>query len=260
MTQPLEISLDHVSVSFDRVPILQDISLDIGSGDFIGLIGPNGGGKSTLLRVILGLIEPDAGRIRTSLGPLRDVRRHIGYVPQSAEFDRLFPVRVRDVVAMGRLKPGFRPHAAAKGDHKAIEDALASVGMAEEREAPFGTLSGGQRQRVLIARALAVEPRLLLLDEPTASVDPEVRGRIYELLRELNQRIGLLLVTHDMAVISSHVKSVGCLNRTLHYHGKPELTPEMLEETYQCPVDLIAHGVPHRVFPEHTSTSPHTHD
>jgi len=180
-----------------------------------------------------------------------DVREGIGYVPQYLETDRDFPIRVRDVVRMGRLSHRRRFRGYAAEDHEAVARALEQVAMTEMALRPMGELSGGQRQRVLIARALAVCPQLLLLDEPTASVDSKVVGEVYELLRELNRHITIILVTHDMAAISAHVKTVGCLNRTLHYHGKRELSREMVEETYQCPVDLIAHGVPHRVFAAH---------
>ena len=132
-----------------------------------------------------------------------------------------------------------------------VAEALRSVDMLDLRDRPIGELSGGQRQRVYIARALAAEPQILLLDEPTASVDPKVSTSIYELLSRLNARVTIVMISHDMSAVSSYVKTVGCLNRHLFYHNDSQLTPEMLELAYQCPVDLIAHGVPHRVFAEH---------
>jgi zinc transport system ATP-binding protein len=136
-------------------------------------------------------------------------------------------------------------------DNDLVAEALRRVDMLELRQRTIGELSGGQRQRVYIARALAARPEILLLDEPTSSVDPRVSTSIYELLRELNERVTILLVSHDMGAVSSYVKSVGCLNRHLFYHGGDHLTPEMVELAYQCPVDLVAHGVPHRVFAQH---------
>jgi zinc transport system ATP-binding protein len=245
------ISAAGLEVRYNGSAVLQDINLSVRPLDFIGIVGPNGGGKSTLLKTILGLIKPSAGSLRVLGRAPEDVREGIGYVPQHLETDRDFPIRVRDVVRMGRLSHRRRLRGYAPEDHEAVARALEQVALTEMALRPMGELSGGQRQRVLIARALAVCPQLLLLDEPTASVDSKVVGEVYELLRELNRQITIILVTHDMAAISAHVKTVGCLNRTLHYHGKRELSREMVEETYQCPVDLIAHGVPHRVFAAH---------
>jgi zinc transport system ATP-binding protein len=152
---------------------------------------------------------------------------------------------------MGRLgKRGLFQTYNAK-DNEIVANALRNVDMLHLRDRTIGDLSGGQRQRVYIARALATEPQILLLDEPTASVDPQVRSNIYELLQKLNQSITILMISHDMGVISSYVKTVGCLNRRLFYHNDKEIRPEMLQAAYQCPIDLIAHGVPHRVFPPH---------
>jgi zinc transport system ATP-binding protein len=146
-----------------------------------------------------------------------------------------------------RLFQRFTAH-----DHDVVADALRKVEMLALRDQPIGELSGGQRQRVYIARALATEPAVLILDEPTSSVDPQIRTSIFELLRELNQRTAILMISHDMGAVSSYVKTVGCVNRRLFYHNERHLTPEMLELAYQCPIDLVAHGVPHRVLADHS--------
>ena len=246
------ISVRHLWASYNGKPVLEDINLSVRELDFIGLIGPNGGGKTTLLKVLLGLLLPTRGQLQI-MGKSPEVgRRYIGYVPQSVEFDRDFPISVWDVARMGRLGRRHLLQRYTPRDDEAVIEALRSVGMVDLRNRPIGALSGGQRQRVYIARALATEAEILLLDEPMSSVDPQVSTSVYELLRELNEQITILLVTHDMSAISSHVKTVGCLNRRLFYHGKKQITPDMLEAAYQCPIDLIAHGVSHRVFPEHT--------
>lgn len=249
-TSPV-ITMQHVWAGYDREPILQDINFTVREGDFIGIIGPNGGGKTTLLRVLLGLIAPMGGSVEILGRSVDRGRRAIGYVPQNIDFDRSFPMRVRDVVRMGRLGRRRLFQRYNRQDDAIVEAALDRVEMLDALDKPIGALSGGQRQRVYIARALAGEPQILLLDEPTASVDPRVQTTIYELLRQLNETITILTISHDLGAVSTYVKTVGCLNRRLHYHGEKQITSKMLAETYQCPVDLIAHGVPHRVYPEH---------
>lgn len=243
------IGMEHVWVGYDNETVLEDVNLTVQRGDFIGLIGPNGGGKSTLLKAILGLLPPQRGTIRILGQPPRIGRRYIGYVPQQVEFDRDFPINVWQVARMGRLGTRRLLQRFTAEDDEIVANALRTVHMLDLRHRPIGELSGGQRQRVYIARALASEPQILLLDEPTASVDAEVSHSIYETLNELNEHMTILLISHDMSAISAHVKTVGCLNRRLVYHGDKHLTEEMLDEAYHCPIDLIAHGIPHRVFP-----------
>jgi len=245
------ISIQNLWAGYNGDPILEDINLSVKELDFIGLIGPNGGGKSTLLKVLLGLIPITSGEVRILGRSIKQGRRYIGYVPQTVECDRHFPISVWDVVKMGRLGKRRLFQSYNAQDNQIVAESLRSVDMLNMRDRSIGELSGGQRQRVYIARALATEPKILLLDEPTASVDPQVRSNIYELLQELNQSIAILMISHDMGVISSYVKTVGCLNRRLFYHNDRQIKPEMLQEAYQCPIDLIAHGVPHRVFPTH---------
>jgi zinc transport system ATP-binding protein len=245
------IAVRQVWASYEYEQVLEDINLTVYERDFIGLLGPNGGGKTTLARVLLGLLAPTRGEVRVMGLPPREGRRHIGYVPQVVEFDREFPISVWEVTQMGRLGHRRLLQRYTTEDDAAVAEALRRVDMLDLRCRPIGTLSGGQRQRVYIARALAGGPQILLLDEPMASVDPKVRADLYELLRELNQRVTILMISHDLSAVSSYVKTVGCLNRHLFYHGEDHLTPEMIELAYQCPIDLIAHGVPHRVFSTH---------
>lgn len=242
------VELQGVGLALRGIPVLEDVSLSIGPRDYLALLGPNGGGKTTLLRVILGLIRPDRGRVRVFGREPRQARGRIGYVPQVFRFDQDFPIRVEDVVRMGRL--GRHPRVASS-DRAACGAALERVEMSEYAERPIGQLSGGQLQRVLIARALVQEPDLLLLDEPTASLDERVGRSVWELFEELAREMAVIVVSHDIGAISRHVRGVVCLNRTLHVHPEKELTTEVLEAAYGCPIDLLAHGHPHRVLSDH---------
>lgn len=176
----------------------------------------------------------------------------MGYVPQFSAVDRGFPISVNEVVMTAFLKGPLHPFFRYSQEHrKKAEENLERVGILELKDRQISQLSGGEFQRMLIARALATDPKILLLDEPTASVDPSSRQQIFELLAELNKSVTILLVTHDMMAVASQVSTIACLNRSLVYHGEPELTEETVSQMYGCPVDLIAHGVPHRVLGGH---------
>jgi zinc transport system ATP-binding protein len=245
--------LSDVSLALRGAPVLEDVSLSIGPHDYIAILGPNGGGKTTLLKLILGLLAPDAGEVRVFGGPPRRARGRVGYVPQRVRFDLDFPIRVRDVVSMGRLgATRIGPIGGLGVESRAtVRRALERVEMELFAERPIGALSGGQLQRVLLARALAQQPKLLLLDEPTASLDERMGRSVWELLEELSAEMAVVVVSHDIGAISRYVRGVACLNRRLHAHPSQELTGEILEATYGCPVDLLAHGHPHRVLTDH---------
>jgi zinc transport system ATP-binding protein len=245
------VELRDVWFAYGPTPALEAVSLELSDGDFIGIIGPNGGGKTTLLKLMMGLLEPDRGEVRIFGRPPRRARGVVGYVPQYARFDPRFPITVLETVRMGRLGRRVRGAGGDARDREAALAALSRTELAELAEEQIGRLSGGQLQRVLIARALAAEPGILLLDEPTASVDTRIGRSVYELLERLSDEIVVVLVSHDVGVISRHVKTIACLNVRLHYHHSRELTPEMIEATYGCPVDLVAHGQPHRVLERH---------
>jgi len=245
------IEVENVYFSYGNTVVLEDVSFKIKRGDFCVIIGPNGGGKTTLLKLILGILKPDRGRIKVFGKPPHLSKHRIGYLPQYTDFNLSFPISVIDVVLMGRLnKKGLGKRFDEKDIRKA-EEILKKLGIWEYRYVHVGRLSGGQRQRVFIARALATDPEILFLDEPTAGVDPEYEIGIYEILKELNKKITIVVVTHDIGFISRYAKSIACVNRKLVFHEEGQITKEMLEMAYECPIDLIAHGIPHRVLPEH---------
>jgi zinc transport system ATP-binding protein len=215
------------------------------------VLGPNGSGKTTLVKLLLGLLRPARGSVRVLGVPPERARGRVGYVPQRVQFDLDFPIRVADVVRMGRLRRGRMLRPLGPQDQGAVERALATVEIGARAARPIGSLSGGQLQRVLIARALAQEPELLLLDEPTASLDERIGTGVWDLLQALSESMTVVVISHDIGAISRHVRTVACLNRRLHAHPSRELTPEILEATYGCPIDLIAHGHPHRVLGRH---------
>ena len=233
--------------------VLEDINLQLFPGDFLGLIGPNGGGKSTLLKVMLGLIKPDRGEIAIFGLPPAAARSRMGYVPQKTVFDRSFPVKVLDVVLMGRYSRKGLLHRYGRQDRQAAFRALADVGMADRAGRQIGALSGGEQQRVFVARSLVSDPELLLLDEPTAGIDSAQQTDFYDLLCHLNRDLGIaiVLVSHDVTAVSSYVSKIACLNQRLYYHGSVELSNEDIEKAYGCPVEMIAHGTPHRVLRKH---------
>jgi len=202
MTGSPVITFEHVSFSYSGIPVLEDINLAIAKEDFICIVGPNAGGKTTLLKLILGLLKPTKGSVKIFGESPEKNRSRIGYMPQHISFDPLFPVSAFDVVLMGRLNPnrgfGFYTHT----DRKAAVNTLKSMEMREVRNQMFFSLSGGQRQRVLIARALVSDPEILLLDEPSSHVDIAAETKLYDILGQLNKKITIVLVTHDLGFVA----------------------------------------------------------
>lgn len=259
--QDAAIELSGICLSLGGQKILDEVDLRVMEKDYLAIIGPNGGGKTTLLKVMLGLLHPDKGTVAMFGKPPKYTRHLVGYVPQDPLSDRDFPATAWDVTLMGRsARRGlFRRY--TTDDRSKAEEALQWVEMDRLKDRQMGELSGGQRQRVLIARALAAEPRLLLFDEPTASLDTQIGRSIFELLGRLSREIAVVLVTHDLGVLSQHVKRVACMNHQLIFHedGKT-IDPKTMERIYGCPVDLIVHGdVAHRVLGSHSSGGSHVH-
>ncbi len=237
------ITLSDVSAGYEGRTVVHDVTFDVKSDTFVALIGPNGGGKTTILRILLGQIKPYSGSV------WRSENLRIGYLPQMNDVDLRYPITVADVVLSGqttgnRLFP-------SKQDRLRVSELLefASLKGAERRQ--IGELSGGQRQRVFLCRALMGEPNLLVLDEPVTYMDRQSETNLYKLLPELSKRMAIVLVSHDIGTISSVVKTIACVNGTLHHHQSNRITHEMLA-VYECPVEIISHGpIPHRVLLKH---------
>lgn len=244
------IHIENLCVYYENESVLQDINLSVMEGDYIGIIGPNGGGKTTLFKVILGLVSPQQGKIKILGQSVKKGRRFIGYVPQIINFDSAFPIKVVDVVRMGRLGKQKLFQRYGKRDEEIVKRVLDQVGLFQLRDRALSELSGGQRQRVYIARALATEPKILLLDEPTANLDQDVSATLYELLHQLNEFVTILMISHDLSAVSSYVKTVGCLNRKLHYHESNQISSEMLKHAYGETVQQLVH-VPKRFLAQH---------
>ncbi len=252
MSGEYAVHIENLSVHYGHTPAIMGVCLDVSDGEYLGIIGPNGGGKSTLLKAILGLIPVSSGNISIYGGNAHKNRSLVGYVPQFALLNRKFPISLFEVVLTGHLKQGIAPFFRySSKDNESVYTLLEKVGITDLANRQISELSGGEFQKMLIARALATNPRLLLLDEPTASVDAASRDQIYSLLAELNKNMTIILVTHDLLAVSSQVNRLACLNGQLVYHGEPELTEKVVNNLYGCPVDLIAHGVPHRVLRDH---------
>jgi zinc transport system ATP-binding protein len=237
------IEIHGLSFSFEGgPPVLEGVNLEITEGDFASVIGPNGGGKTTLVKLIVGLLTPSTGRVRVFGLPPAKARPRIGYMPQHAMMDPRFPVRSTDVVLMGRLGIGRRFGNYSRADREAAASALAKVGLEDLGGRPFSDLSGGQRQRVLLARALVTEPELLLLDEPAAGLDQKIEQDFFELLQELNRQLTIVLVTHDLGFVAGFVHTVICVHQHVDIHPTSALDGRTISEIYGGEVRMVRHN------------------
>jgi len=238
---PPAIQLAGVTAGYDGNVVVEDVDLTVAPLEYLGLVGPNGGGKSTLLRVILGLLAPWAGSVRVFGEPPSGARPRMGYVPQYASFSRDFPVSVREVVLTGRLGRTRAAFGFDAEDRRVAMQSLDEVELSDLATVPIGNLSGGQLQRVLIARALSSRPELLILDEPTASIDPAVERSLFDLLSDLNRHMTIIVSTHDVAFVTEYARRVACINRTLVCHETRALDPATLENLYGHGVRAVDH-------------------
>lgn len=243
------VELKDVTFTYHEQPVLEDINFTMEEKDFVAVIGPNGGGKSTLLKLILGLIKPEKGEVKVFGRKPDKAREMVGYLPQHSLFNTDFPINVFETVMMARYQGFFKNY--SNKDVDIVQKALRDVDMQEYQKRQISRLSGGQMQRVLIARALAREPKILLMDEPMASIDPEMQNSFYQLISQLKDKMAIVLVSHDVGTVSMHVDKIACLNRKLYYHGPAEEAADGLEEIYHCSIELISHGIPHRMLKKH---------
>ena len=235
------IEIKNLNFSYENdIPVLEDVNLDFRELESACIVGPNGGGKSTLLFLLLGLLKPTSGSILVFGQSPMEARPQIGYMPQHIQLDPDFPICAGDLVLMGRLGAGFWGRY-SKTDREIAHQAMCELSVDHLANRLFADLSGGQRQRVLIARALACEPKLLLLDEPTANVDPGVQEQFYEILYKLNKRMSILTVSHDLGFVSNKIDSVICVNRNVHVHPTNELDGNMITDMYGYDVSLVRH-------------------
>jgi len=236
------INIDDVSFSYSNIPVVRNVNLAVREGEFLGVIGPNAGGKSTLLKLILGLLQPDAGEITVFGKRPEKGRSRIGYVPQHPAFSRDFPINVRDAVLLGRLGETRWYGGYTQEDKEIAINALKAVEIDNIRNQTIDSLSGGQLQRVLIARALASRPDILILDEPTANIDVRAEEDIFGLLKQYNDHMTIIVVSHDIGFISGYVDRVACLNQTMLCHTTSEISGKTIEELYGAPVRMIQHA------------------
>ncbi|MBW1917227.1 MAG: ABC transporter ATP-binding protein [Deltaproteobacteria bacterium] len=251
------VEIKNLYLRLNNLLILEDINLEIQAGRFVGVLGPNGAGKSSLIKVILGLVKPTRGEVRVFGDPPRKLRRTghlVGYLPQRPLGNPHFPVSVMDVVLMGRYGHIGLLKWPSAADKEIARQNLKRVGIAHLADRPIGALSGGEQQRVFIARALAEEPRLLLLDEPTVSLDVCSQDELYDLINKVKLELNLtvILVSHDIGAVATHVDDIICINRRIHVHQPPPIGRIALENTFGCSVEFLFHGeIPHRVVRVH---------
>ena len=222
------LTLEHITAAYDTKVVLRDVGLTVWENDFLGIIGPNGGGKTTLLKV------------------------NIGYLPQINKIDKRFPISVREVIASGLMAQTRGARHLSKQQQQRVAEVIVWMGLDALSRRAIGELSGGELQRVMLGRAIVSRPQMLILDEPNTYVDQKFESKLYDLLREINQDTAVVLVSHDVGTVLSLVKNVACVNESLHYHPGADVSEEWMDEVYRCPIELVGHGeLPHRILKRH---------
>lgn len=246
------VEISNLSASYERNPVLTQVNLTVYERDFLGIIGPNGGGKTTLIKSILGLHQPREGKIRFFKQGKEVSEINMGYLPQYNSIDKKFPISVYEVVLSGlsKQKSIFRRY--TKEQRQQVEEIIVRMGLEELEDRAIGQLSGGQLQRALLGRALVSNPEVVILDEPNTYIDKRFEGKLYSLLEEINKERAIILVSHDIGTVLKNVKTIACVNETVHYHPHTEVPTEWLEEHFGCPIEMLGHGTfPHRVLKCH---------
>lgn len=251
MAHPL-IQITDLSASYDDKTVLSHINLTVYEQDFLGVIGPNGGGKTTLVKSILGLHQPNKGQIRFFREGKETPEINMGYLPQYNSIDKKFPISVYEVVLSGLSKQKSLFKRYSKEQHEQVREIIVRMGLEGCEDRAIGQLSGGQLQRAMLGRALVSNPEVIILDEPNTYIDKRFEAKLYELLEEINRERAIILVSHDIGTVLQNVKTIACVNETLDYHPDTEVPSEWLEEHFGCPIELLGHGhLPHRVLKCH---------
>ena len=248
--------LEHITAGYEQKTVLRDVNLTVYDHDFLGIIGPNGGGKTTLVKVILGLLRPLAGKRSFFRNGQPTDNLKMGYLPQYNLIDKKFPISVEEVILSGLSGEKGLLHRYTARHHARVKEVVARMGLEGLEHRAIGQLSGGQMQRALLGRAVISEPDIVILDEPNTYIDKRFEAKLYELLEEINRHCAIILVSHDIGTILQTVKSIACVNGTLDYHPDTEVPVEWIDRHFGCPIDLLGHGdLPHRVLKCH-----HHHD
>ncbi|MFR9166244.1 MAG: metal ABC transporter ATP-binding protein [Dysgonomonas sp.] len=248
------VEISDLTVAYEKnPPILKDVNLQVFQNDFLGIIGPNGGGKTTLIKTILGLVKPLDGKILFYKNNVLQDNLNIGYLPQINQIDKKFPISVHDVILSGLTTKNNFFFSVSKPEKEKVQNIAEKMGVEDYLKKSVGNLSGGQLQRVLLGRAIVSDPDLLILDEPNSYVDKLFETNFYNILSSLNQTTSIILVSHDIGTIIPLVKNIACVNRGVHYHAGADISTDWLAENYDsCPIEIVAHGkFPHRVLEKH---------
>ena len=246
------IQITNLDAAYEDKKVLCGVNLSVYEHDFLGIIGPNGGGKTTLIKCILGLHKPQHGRIRFFKNEKEVSGINIGYLPQNNTIDKKFPISVYEVILSGLSKEKSLFKCYNTKHHELVHNTIARMGLEGLENSPIGELSGGQLQRTLLGRALVSNPEVIILDEPDTYIDKHFEAKLYALLEEINKERTIILVSHDIGTVLKNVKTIACVNESVHYHPLSEVSTEWLEKHFGCPIEMLGHGTfPHRVLKYH---------
>ena len=251
MSNPI-IQISDLYAAYEEKTVLSHVDLTVYERDFLGIIGPNGGGKTTLIKSILGLHQPQKGKIHFFKNGKEVPEINMGYLPQYNNIDKKFPISVYEVILSGLSKQKSIFQRYSNEQHEIVRQMIIQMGLEGMDKRAIGELSGGQLQRALLGRALVSNPEVIILDEPNTYIDKRFEAKLYSLLEEINKERAIILVSHDIGTILKNVKTIACVNETVHYHPHTEVPTEWLEEHFGCPIEMLGHGTfPHRVLKCH---------